>query len=95
VTAQSAPQAVGGGDNLTRLLWNNPDGSVSLWRLNADASVTAYTYEPFSGWRAQSLTVGTDNVSRILWDNTSGYAIVWDVNKRCRRNQGIRDSCPL
>lgn len=85
MTAQSAPQAVGvGGDNLTRLLWNNPDGSVSLWRLNADASVTAYTYGPFSGWRAQSLTVGTDNVSRILWDNTSGYATVWDVN-----NQGI------
>ncbi len=85
--AQSAPQAVSigvGGDNITRLLWNNSDGSVSLWRINSDNSVTAYTYGPFGGWSAQSLAVGSDNISHILWDNSGGSEIVWDVN-----NQGV------
>jgi len=85
--AQTAPAAVGisvGGDNLTRLLWNNPDGSVSLWRINADGSITPYTYGPFAGWSGASLAVGSDNISHILWDNTNGSEIVWGVN-----NQGV------
>jgi len=84
--AQTAPVAVGmavGGDSLTRLLWNNPDGSASLWRINSDNSVTTYTYGPYSGFSGASVAVGSDNGSRILWKQVLYNEIaLWGVDNQ-------------
>ena len=48
VFAQATPQAVSiavGSNSHTYLLWNNSDGSASLWNLDASGSVViAYSY---------------------------------------------------
>ncbi len=81
VNAQTPVGIAVGGDNLTRLLWNNPDGSISLWRLDAYGGVASQTsYGPYTGWSGKSLATGTDNVSRILWTNTNGTAALWRIN---------------
>ncbi len=80
--AQSAPQAVAiavGGDNLTHLLWNNPDGSIALWRMSADGSEAAqFPFGPYTGWAAATFAVGADNAPRILYNHTAdGQMSLW------------------
>lgn len=82
VQAQAAPLPVAiavGGNNLTQLLWNNPDASLSLWKLAADGSVTTQsTYGPYSGWTGQALAAGADSVPRILWKHApDGQLSLW------------------
>ena len=73
-----------GGDNLTRMLWDNPNGSAYLRRINADGSVTTATYGPYSDsngvWRATAVATGPNNVTRILWNHPDGRAVLWFVN---------------
>lgn len=73
--AHAAPQAVGiavGGDNRTRLLWNNTDGSSSVWTLNTDTTVAAMNaYGPFPGWTANAIAVGSNSATRLLWNHAS------------------------
>ena len=88
--ALAAPQAVSlsvGSDNHTHLLWNNPDGSVSLWNLDATGSVvTSYNYGPYTDdgtaatpWYAAALATGPNGLSHILWTNPDGRVILWTV----------------
>lgn len=83
--AQAAPQPTGitvGGDNLTRLLWNNPDGTTSVWKLTADGlDVSLSIYGPYPGWTALSLASGADSAPRILWNHPSdGQISLWRVD---------------
>ena len=80
-----APQPVGiavGGDNLTRLVWNNPDSTISLWKIAADGSVAAQnTYGPFAGWSASALSMGPDNFARVLCTHPAdGKMSLWRIN---------------
>ena len=80
--AQAASQPVAiavGGNNLTQILWNNPDASLSLWKLAADGSITSQiAYGPYSGWSGQALAAGADSVPRILWKHTpDGQLSLW------------------
>jgi len=80
--AQSAPQAAAiavGGDNLTRLLWNNPAGSIALWRMAADGTVAAqYPYGRYPGWAASALAAGTDSAPCVLWNHSpDGQMSLW------------------
>ena len=63
--AQS-PQPAGiavGGDNLTRLLWNNPDSTISLWTIAADGSVaTQNSYGPYAGYTASLVAAGPNSI---------------------------------
>ena len=88
--ALAAPQAVSlsvGSDNHTHLLWNNPDGSASLWNLDATGSlVTSYNYGPYTDdgtaatpWHASALATGPNGLSHILWTNPDGRVILWTV----------------
>jgi len=82
--AQSAPQPVSlavGADGLNRLLWNNPDGygDAALWRINADASATPFTFGPFAGWTPTAVAVGQNNAPRLLWNHTNGTISLWNV----------------
>ncbi len=84
--AQAAsPQPVAiavGGDNLTRLLWNNPDGSISLWRINSDTTVAAqYPYGPYPGWATTVMAAGADSAPRVLYNHTAdGQMSLWRTN---------------
>ncbi len=83
--AQSVPQAVGvasGTGGVNWILWNNPDGTATVWKVNGDAAGTVaanYTYGPYSGWTARSIAAGSDGVPRILWTNTSGQVSLWNL----------------
>ena len=70
-----------GADSLTRLLWNNGNSTYSLWRINADASLTSFTYGPFSGWAATSVALGADSIPRILWNKSDGTAALYKVTE--------------
>lgn len=82
--AQAAPQAAAiavGGDNLTRLLWNNPGGSIALWRIAADGTVTSSPYGPSPGWATTALAVGGNDQPRIVWNHPAdGQMSLWSVD---------------
>ena len=71
-----------GDDNLTRVLWTNPDGRVTLWSL--DQSTGGYTqgpvFGPYQSYTAARLACGPDGVTHILWNKTDGTLSLWWVN---------------
>ena len=74
-----------GPDNVSHILWNNPDGRTTLWYVNPDSSYGLIgAYGPYSDsggvWKAKSLSVGSDDAAHILWDNPDGRATLWYVN---------------
>ena len=74
-----------GPDGVSRLLWRNPDGQATLWRVNADSSFSpGPSYGPYTDtggtWQAVACSVGPDSVAHILWRNPDGQATLWSVN---------------
>ena len=74
-----------GPDGVSRLLWHNPDGRATVWRVNADNSFsTSQAYGPYVDadgiWQATAISVGPDNIAHLLWHNPDGRATVWRVN---------------
>ena len=88
---QAAPQSIAvavGGNNLSQLLWNNPDLSLSLWNLAADGQFSLWhdTAEagyghtelgPDTGCTAQSLAVGGGSVMRLLRAKSDSTLLLW------------------
>ncbi len=66
----------------THVLWNNVNGTASIWNYNTAAGTfTQTTYGPYPGWTAAAIADGgTDGLSRVLWDNTNGTASLWSLN---------------
>ena len=74
-----------GPDGVSRILWRNPDGQATLWRVNADSSFSpGPSYGPYTDaggtWQAVACSVGPDSVAHILWRNPDGQATLWSVN---------------
>lgn len=88
VTAQSAPQAVGiavAANSHTYLLWNNPNGSASLWNIDTSGTpVISPSYGSYTDgggtWKPVAVSVGPDNLPRLLWRNSDGRSVFWYVN---------------
>ncbi len=86
--AQTAavPTAIAtGGDGLTRLLWNNANGSITLSLVNSSGSViSSSSYGPYPGYTAIALSANAFSASasttHILWTNTYGSIIIWNYN---------------
>ncbi len=80
--AQSPVGIAVGGDNLTRLVWNNPDGSIALWKIAADGSVAAQnSYGPYPGWSASAVGMGPDSFARVLCTHPAdGQMSLWRVD---------------
>ena len=80
--AQSPVGIAVGGDNLTRLVWNNADGSIALWKIAADGSVaTQNSYGPYPGWSAVAVGMGPDSFARVLCTHPSdGLMALWRVD---------------
>ena len=69
-------------DNKRRLLWTNSDGRAAFWKVAPDSfnlEVNAL-YGPYSGWTAQTISVGGDGQTRALWTNTDGRAAFWKLS---------------
>ena len=77
-----------GPDNVSHLLWTNPDGQAAFWDVSdADGSASVLAgYGPFTDgaaqnlWGAVGISTGPDNVSHLLWDNADGKAAFWAVS---------------
>ena len=69
-----------GPDHLTRVLWNNLDGSTGLWLLGPTGNPASYRYAPVAGWTAVDVSVAADNTTHILWTNLDGRIGLWSLN---------------
>jgi hypothetical protein len=68
----SARAVADGPDGLTRVLWNNLDGSAALWLLGPTGNQASYRYGPAAGWTAVDVSVGSDGTTHLLWTNIDG-----------------------
>ena len=76
-----------GPDNVSHLLWSNPDGKAAFWNVsNADGSASVLaSYGPYTDgtpsqtWSVTGLTTGPDGVPRLLWNNVDGKAALWTL----------------
>jgi hypothetical protein len=72
-----------GPDGLTRLLWNNIDGSAGVWLLGPTGHLASYAYNrygPAFGWTAVDVAVGRDGAAHLLWTNTDGRTAIVSVD---------------
>ncbi len=71
-----------GPDNVPHILWNNPDGTVSLWAVTGTGPLgyTHAEYGPYTGWTATALATGADGISHILWNNVNRTVSLWSVD---------------
>ena len=77
-----------GPDNVSHLLWSNPDGKAAFWTVSDTTGSAAALagYGPFTDgspqnpWGAVGVSTGPDNVSHLLWHNSDGKAAFWSVS---------------
>src|SRR5664279_1828996 len=70
-----------GNDGYTRILWRGTDGSISMWKLDANVNyVTYHAYGPYDGYTPIALTTAGNNYSYVLWRNTDGSISLWEVD---------------
>ena len=85
-TPWSAAALSVGPDNMTHILWTNPDGHVVLWNVDSAFRFTSAAFGPYtdgaaqSKWSATALATGPDNVSRLVWNNTDNRVMLWKVD---------------
>ena len=68
-----------GSDGLTRVLWNNLDGSAALWLRGPTENLASYLYRPAAGWTAVDVSEGSDGTTHLLWTNLDGRAELTSV----------------
>jgi hypothetical protein len=73
-----------GADNLSRVLWANPDGQALLWSLNGTSGnyTQGPVFGPYDGgvWQATRIACGTDGISHVLWNKADGTLSLWWLN---------------
>jgi hypothetical protein len=67
-------------DGLTRVLWNNLDGSAALWLYGSQGNQASYRLGPVEGWTAADAAAGAPGTTHILWTHTDGRAGLWAVD---------------
>jgi hypothetical protein len=84
-----SPTAVADGpDALTRVLWNNADGSAALWLYGAQDNQASYRLGPVSGWTAVDVASGVTGKSHILWIHENGGVGFWAIDNSGRVSYG-------
>jgi len=85
-TPWSAVSLSVGPDNVTHLLWTNPDGRVVLWNVDSAFHFTLAAFGPYTDgapqnqWHATALATGPDNITRLVWNNTDYRVMLWKVD---------------
>jgi|GEM_PF-481552 len=73
-------------DNVTHLLWTNPNGRVILWNVDRAFQFTLAAFGPYTDgspstpWGASALATGSDGLSHLLWTNPDNRVILWGVD---------------
>ena len=82
----AAPQPVGiavDAGSQTWLLWNNPDGSAALTKINPDGALAGaqpQPYGPITGWNCGAVATGP-STPHLLWQHPAdGQASVWTLD---------------
>ena len=85
-TPWSAVSLSVGPDNVTHILWTNPDGRVVLWNVDSAFHFTSAVFGPYTDgapntpWNATAIATGPDNVTRLAWNNPDGRVILWNID---------------
>ncbi len=70
----------GGRDGVTRVLWNNDDGSAALWLARPEGVQGSYLYPARPGWAALDVAAGADGSTHILWTSSDGVTLLQTIN---------------
>ncbi len=78
LTVTKVPAAV---PSAPHILWENTNGTASVWTVAPDFTFTFHNYGPYPGWTATALADTPDGKTHLLWNHTSdGQISVWDVD---------------
>ena len=81
IQSASAQNSGIGGDSFTRLLWRATDGSIAVYKLDANLNlVNSHTYGPFDQWLPIALTVANNSDTYVLWRRTDGLVTIWLID---------------
>jgi hypothetical protein len=70
-----------GMDGITRVLWQGPNSSIAVWKLDSNLNfVKGVAYGTTDGWIPVALTVGNDNYTRVMWRSTEGALALWGLD---------------
>ena len=75
-----------GPDNVSRVVWNNPNGRVILWNVDNGFNFTYHLYGPYTDgspnnpWSVSAVSVGPDNMAHLLWANPDTRVFLWNVD---------------
>ncbi|MBS1718041.1 MAG: hypothetical protein JSS72_09970 [Armatimonadetes bacterium] len=80
-TAGYTPLKIASGPNgHDRMLLTSANGSVLLYDIASDFSITNYrTYGPLPGWTPVLMSVDANNNVVLTWRNVSGQVAVWSI----------------
>jgi hypothetical protein len=74
-SAWSAISTSTGADGGTRILWNNVDGTATVWTLDASNGFAGqHQFGPYAGWTARAVAGSSDAETKLLWTRTDGAA---------------------
>jgi hypothetical protein len=76
----TAQATASGADGLTRVLWNNDDGSAALWLLAAGRNQASYRLDPMPGWTAVDVAAGAAGSTDILRIRGDGALAIFRVD---------------
>lgn len=69
-----------GADGLTRLLWNNLDGSAALWLVSPQGNQAPFRFGPMAGWSAVDVAASIAGQTHLLWRDEVGRIVLWSVD---------------
>jgi hypothetical protein len=78
-----------GSDGLTRVLWNNLDGSAALWLTRPEGVQASYRYALGPDWTALDVAAGADASTHVLWTNADGRIALWTLDRSGGRTNSL------
>lgn len=69
-----------GEDALTRLLWNNVDGSAAIWLTGPLGNQASFRLGPVSGATATDVAAAAAGTTHLLWTYADGRIVVWSID---------------
>ena len=74
------PRATATGlDALTRVLWNNEDGSAALWLAGPGGNQASFRLGPVSGATATDVAAAAAGMTNLIWTYADGRIALWSV----------------
>ncbi|HEX7315767.1 MAG TPA: RICIN domain-containing protein [Pyrinomonadaceae bacterium] len=84
VVKSSVVSVANGADNLSRVVWQLPNGGAQVWTVSANGGtrLNSVTHVPQEqGWSPRQIAVGADNVPYLLWSHIDGRIWLWRLNQ--------------